>query len=288
MRNSDDTPLVRAAVFARGQHRNVTTKELRAAGFSPRMITSACDRGSLHRVFPCVYTLGPPPSMPLERAMAAVLAGRPTGLLSHHWCRWLFGVGRLPTHGPDVTIVGNREVPGITFHRTKLRLEPDANHGIPCTRPERMLIDCAGAPDLRRLVNDVQTKRLTTAERILAAVDSHPGRTTATLRALVTPEGATRSLLEDLLYDLHRTHGLPRPLLNAIVEGREVDAAYPDHSVVIEVDGYEFHHSKQQFQDDRAKRLELEAKGQRVLWVGYRQLTELRDRTAAQLIAILS
>jgi hypothetical protein len=256
MGHSDDTPLARASVIAREQLRSVTTAQLRACGFSPTMIKGARRRGVLSRAYPSVYLLGPPPSSPYERAMAAVLAAGPTGLLSHDWCRWLFRVGRLPDHPPDVTVTRHRAIPGITIHRTRIPPEPDANHGILCTRPERMIIDCAPSMSLialRRLVNDVQIRRLTTAERIRRAAAAHPGRMTKSVAALVADDrGATRSLLEDLLDELHRTQSLPLPLVNHRLHGHEVDFAYPDRHLVIEADGWEFHRTRQQFEDDRA------------------------------------
>ncbi len=95
--------------------------------------------------FTGVFSLGTPITTPYQRAMAAVLATG--GLLSHEWCRWLFGVGRLPRHDPDVTVTGNRRSrDGLTLHRTRAPLIADMNHGIPCTRPERMVIDCASHP----------------------------------------------------------------------------------------------------------------------------------------------
>src|SRR4051794_4554212 len=98
MGHSHAAPLARAAGLAANQHRCVTTAQLRAVGYSPTMIKGACRRGVLHHPHTGVYTVGPPPSSPYERAMAAVLAGGPGALMSHDWCRWLFGVGRLPSH----------------------------------------------------------------------------------------------------------------------------------------------------------------------------------------------
>jgi very-short-patch-repair endonuclease len=290
MDHSGDTPLARIALIAGRQHRIVTLEQLRAAGFSATMIKTACQRGLLTRVGPGVYALGAPLSLPDERALAAVLAARPTGLLSHHWCRWLFRVGRLPRHDPDVTVTGNRELGGVTIHRTRNPPTPDSNRGIPCTRPERMVIDCAPdltGKDLRRLVNDVQIKRLAGVEALRTAAKDHPGRATGRVAALVADDhGATRSLLEDLLLDLHRDHGLPKPAVNAVVEGVEVDFSYP--GLVIEADGYRYHGAtKIAFENDRARWLHLESRGQRVIAVSYRQVTEDRERTAGQLLAVI-
>ncbi len=293
MGNRGDTPLARAARLAAGSHAILTSRQLHDCGLTNKSIHDAVRRGTLHTTpFTAVFSIGTPLTTAYQRALAAVLASG--GLLSHHWCRWLFGVGRLPRHDPDVTVTANRRKrAGLILHRTRGPLTPDANHGIPCTRPERMVIDCAPdltAQDLRRLVNDAQIHHLVSVPSLMAAARDTRGRDTSALTALLreAPRGATRSLLEDLLNDLSDERGLPRPKTNAIVDGVEVDFAYYDGAIVIEADGYEFHRTKQAFERDREKRLGLEANGRRVLWVSYRQVTELRDRTADELEAIIS
>lgn len=292
MDNRRDTPLAQAAFIASQNHGIVAFAQLKRCGWSKTMVHGAVRRGALHATrFTGVFSVGTPITTAPARAMAAVLAVE--GLLSHHWCRWLFGVGRLPHHDPDVTVTRNRRArAGLTLHRSRVAPEPDANHGVPCTRPERMVIDCAPdltPRDLRRLVNDVQVEHLVAYPTLKAAVERTRGRDTAALRDLLAEDqpGATRSLLEDLLLELCRDHGLPVPLVNALVDGYEVDFAFHDGAVIVEADGYVFHSTRQQFGDDRVKWLALEAAGRTVVPVGYRQVTELRERTARQLLAVL-
>ncbi len=272
-------------------HGVLTTRQLYVCGWSDTMIHDAVQRGQLYRAFTRVFSVGTPITTAYQRAMAVSLATK--GLISHHWARWLFGLGRLPRHAPDVTVVTNRrDREGMTLHRTRTKPIPDASNGVPCTRPERMVIDCAPdltLQDLRRLVNDVQIKRLVTFPTLKAAVEAAPGRDTRALRALLAEDqhGATRSLLEDLLSELSNERGLPKPTLNAIVDGFEVDCSYYDGAIIVEADGYDFHGTKIAFENDREKWLALEANGRRVLPVSYRQLTELRDRTADELEAII-
>ncbi len=107
------------------------------------------------------------------------------------------------------------------------------------------------------------------------------------MRDLLSPDGATRSLLEDLLKDLSTQRGLPTPAINAIVDGYEVDFSYYDGAIIVETDGYDTHGTKIAFEDDREKWLALGARGRRVIPVSYRQVTELRDRTGDELEAII-
>lgn len=256
------------------------------------MISDAVQRGTLHTTsLTAIYAVGTPITTAHQRAMAAVLASG--GLLSHHWCRWLFGVGRLPSHPPDVTAPVSRHArEGLTLHRVRAMPTPDANHGIPCTRPERMVLDCAPTlttKDLRRLVNDVQIRRLASFATLTAELQATRGKSTSALSVLLAEEqpGATRSLLEDLLLELSHERGLPLPAVYQVLDGYEVDFSYYDGAIIIEADGYDFHGTKVAFEDDREKWLALEAKGRRVLPVSYRQLTELRERTADELETIL-
>jgi very-short-patch-repair endonuclease len=106
-------------------------------------------------------------------------------------------------------------------------------------------------------------------------------------RNLVSSHGATRSFLEELLLDLSTAHGLPEPKINAEVHGVEVDFYYPPVRRVIEADGYSFHFTKIAFEDDHERRLYLEAKGERVTPVDYKQVTKGRATTARQLLTIL-
>ena len=289
MSPSRSNPLRRAAEIAREQHRAIALETLLSSGLSVSQVKTATRTGILTRAHPEVYLFGPPPSSPYERAHAAVLAGRPTGLMSHEWCRWLLGVGRLPDHDPDVTTTKKRRGKGVTWHLTSQPPEPDANHDIPCTRPERMLIDLAptlSPSDLRRLTNDVQINNLASAQAIREGIAAHPGRATAALKALVSDDrGATRSLLEDLLDEL-LPH--PKPLRNVPLHGYEVDFHFPHLDLVIEADSWSVHGTKISFENDRAKWLDLEARGERVIPVSYRQVTTERATTKARLAAILT
>ena len=79
-------------------------------------------------------------------------------------------------------------------------------------------------------------------------------------------------VVERRLLELIRGAGLPRPLTNVNVAGYEVDFAWPEQRLIIEVDGYEFHRSREAFERDRARDAALLAAGHRVLRVTWRQL----------------
>jgi very-short-patch-repair endonuclease len=85
--------------------------------------------------------------------------------------------------------------------------------------------------------------------------------------SLIDPESG--SILESLTRLLLWRHGLPNPRTQVSVRGAEgwigrVDFAWPDHKVILECDGYEFHAARSLFQRDRRRWSALVAAGWRV------------------------
>lgn len=58
--------------------------------------------------------------------------------------------------------------------------------------------------------------------------------------------------------------GLPTPLVNHVVLGRERDFVRPAPRLVVEVDGFEYHRTRDRFEDDRARDRTLTVAGWRV------------------------
>lgn len=227
--------------------------------------------------------------------MAAVLACGPGTLLGHLWGAWNYGLWRLPVGPVHVVCPRSRHArAGIIVHRCRSLAETDHdhNHGIPTTSPARTILDCAPllAPKARRrLVNDAQIARLTTAEALRDIVARSNGRRTSALLAEVPLDqyGATRSLLEDLLVDFCRELSTPMPLINHLLHGIECDFSYPDRDLVIEADGFTTHSTRSGFESDHDRRLALEALGVRVVAVTYRQMTAGYPRTRRQLERVI-
>jgi hypothetical protein len=68
----------------------------------------------------------------------------------------------------------------------------------------------------------------------------------------VEPErGFTRSEAERRLRALVKAAGLPLPMTNVKVAGLEVDAVWHRERLVVEIDGYAFHGTREAFERDR-------------------------------------
>lgn len=71
------------------------------------------------------------------------------------------------------------------------------------------------------------------------------------------------------------------------IEGKRVDAWWPAHNLIVEIDGYAVHGHRQAFERDRATDQRLVAAGYRVMRITWRQLTERPLLVAANLAAAL-
>ena len=67
-------------------------------------------------------------------------------------------------------------------------------------------------------------------------------------------------------------HGLPRPRVNTLVEGVEVDFCWPEHRLIAETDGHAHHGTRAAFERDRARDARLTALGRRVVRFTDRQV----------------
>jgi very-short-patch-repair endonuclease len=97
-----------------------------------------------------------------------------------------------------------------------------------------------------------------------------------------------RSELEELFQDFLLNAGLPLPLTNILIEGMEVDCAWPDARLVVELDGRAAHDTLTAFEDDRARDRRLEAARWRVIRITWRQLVETPDEVEHDLRRLLS
>jgi very-short-patch-repair endonuclease len=98
----------------------------------------------------------------------------------------------------------------------------------------------------------------------------------------------TQSELEDAFLDLTRKARLPTPLLNQFVEGILVDAYWPEHRLVVEVDGRTFHKTKRAVENDQQRDVKLQIAGYRVVRFSHDRIMNHPDEVARDLAALLS
>jgi very-short-patch-repair endonuclease/predicted transcriptional regulator of viral defense system len=268
--------------LAARRHGVVTTEDLAAAGVGPRGIAQRVADGRLRRLHRGVFLVGPLIG-PLTHEMAAVIACGPGAVLSHRSAAALWRI-RPAWHGPiEITVAGTqpRTRRGIHVHRSGA-LEATSREGVPVTAPARTLLDIAAlvtTRDLGRAVEQAQVLRLVTPHALWSQV-GRGRRGAASLRAVLEARlepSLTRSEAEALLLELIRSAGLPAPETNAHLLGHEVDFLWRAAKLVVEVDGFAYHSTREAFERDRRRDARLQAAGYRVVRFTYRQIVSDPD-----------
>ncbi len=289
----------KAAELAARQHGVIARWQLLELGLGRRAIAHALATGRLHRLHRAVYAFGRRDVPRQGRWMAAVLACGPGALLSHGSAAALWGLARPRPGAVEVTACARRGRgdPGIVAHRA-VSLAPgdrDEAAGIPVTSIPRTLLDLAGDPSasrLHRAFAEADRLGLLSLPAVAALCDRTSGRIgTGGLRALVAEAAApahTRSELEAAFGCFCRDRGLPVPEANAWAAGLEVDALWRKRSVVVELDGWEFHRGRAAFERDRERTTILELAGFRVYRLTWRRLQAAPDRVEEELRAYLA
>jgi very-short-patch-repair endonuclease len=287
------------ARLASRQNGVVARWQLLRLGLSAEMIKRRVASGHLHPVHRGVYAVGHPRLTGAGRRMAAALAVGWGAAVSHRSAAGLHGVMIDQRALTEVTTPGGgRSRRLIVVHRSPLRAEDVARvDGIPVTTVARTILDLAPKVDAQRLASMLER-----AER-LRVLDVRPLHEALERRANLPGGPALRDALD--LYDprherlrshLERIalpwidrHRLPRPELNARVEGLdvEVDLLWRAQRVVLELDGWETHRTRAAFERDRARDQTLAAHGHHVLRATSRQLERDDARVAATVHAVL-
>ena len=184
---------------------------------------------------------------------------------------------------------------GIAFHECRLDSEDLTTvDSIPVTSVARTLFDFAEVVDFGRLeraceeADRLKLLQMRTLERVVErGWGRHALKPIRPLVAQARRPETTRSPLEDRFVAFCRSHDLPTPTTNVFIEGREVDAIWPSRRLIVELDGFAFHHHRAAFERDRARDTALQAAGYRVIRLTYRRLEREPASVATQLRDLL-
>ena len=226
--------------------------------------------------------------------------------LSHRSCAALIGFRRDWTGGVDVTAPGRagKARDGIAVHRADCLLAKELTvvSGIRCTTAARTLVDLASVirPDaVEYAIHVAQSKRLVTRAQIAAVVAHLPGRRgTGVVRRILRLtdeiEDDARSRNERRFRRIIKRAGLPSPRGNFWIVldahpagGVEVDFAWPDRRVAVEIDSAAYHQTERALINDPARDRSLMLAGWRVIRFSDRDLIDRPEQVAAQMGAFL-
>jgi hypothetical protein len=250
--------------------------------------------GEYVRVHHGVYGIAPRRDDPVSRATAAVLACGDGAVLSHGSAATLWGFLRYWTFPFEVIATGERERPGITAHRclSLKRRDVTRQHGVPTTSPERTALDVAPRltnKQLTRAINDARLSGYLHLAALQDVVARNPLHSGAKLlrRFAEDPGNPTRSGFEDAFRAFCTQYGLPTPAINTWINGYEVDAYFPDHRLIVQLDGRRYHDDPQSFEEDRERDAEQLKYGVRTLRITDERFIASPDQEAARLQEIL-
>ena len=258
------------AQLARRQDGILTRRQLLERGVSPDAIKRRLAARTLHPLHRGVYAAGHMALPDRARLRAAMIAAGPRAAASHRAAPFAYGLVPVLPATVDVTVAGGggRSRPGLRVHRTTRPLPTRVVRGLRVVAPLVMLrsLGFEGA-----LTREALARRLVRPEEL-------PGGGPA----------LTRSRLERLMERLAADAELPSPDVGHRIGPYTVDFAWPEHGVVVEIDSWGTHGSRDAFERDRIRDAYLAARGIVVIRITEHRLVDRPLAVAATVAAALT
>lgn len=277
----------------------VARRQLIALGWTVHQINEALDRGDLIRIHRGVYAVGHTALSFDAKLVAAAFAGGDGAAISHSTAAALWGLS--PQRGRiEISVPRSRRWNPSTLvvHRPHRLIDDITSHrGIAVTTVARTLMDCSphcSIQELRRMLNEAEYQRLVDRSLVTDRLNQTPAARGARRlkRVLATNAPPSRSELERRFHQLIAGKAFPAPRRNSIVEIRrerfEVDAWWPEHRLVVELDGAKGHDTDNRFELDRRRDELFMAEGIRVVRVTWKRVTAERADLLKSLNSLLA
>jgi Transcriptional regulator, AbiEi antitoxin len=284
-RKSNIDGLISQRASRRGLIRVDTLREL---GLTRQAIAARCRAHALVRVFHGVYFVGHAEHTAVARAEAAVLACGDRAALSHDSAAALYKLRKWP-RVPEISSAIQHRRPGIRSHRIRTLTLGDVTYrqGIRVTTVARTIADIAPRLDdvhLTRAIHEARRNRDLTDHGLARLYALCP-------RAVVvfdSEEAPSRSIFQHTFKAFLELRGFPIPVFEADWHGFQVDAYYPGHTLIIELDGYLDHHLPDRFEADRERDELAIARQHATLRITWKRLTRKPGELDRNLRAILA
>jgi len=263
----------RIARVASRQHGRVSFAQLRWVEASSADSQRWLSQGYLARVLPKVYAVGHTAPDRYADLWAAVLYAGPEAAISHATAAHLRGLIDFAPTSIEVSTPREkvRSLPGKIHVYARRDREREKFDGVPTTLLPYAMLDLA-ATSTDKVVSRAVRQLDRRGELNLKALDAACGRgrrgSKRLRKALQVARPAisyTNSELEQLLLELSQEWKIPEPRCNVYIASVPVDAYWPAHKLVVEVDGADDHTSVAQMRHDRANELTLRAHGLTVI-----------------------
>jgi very-short-patch-repair endonuclease len=289
----------RIAEIAARQGGHITRAQLYAVGLSRRAVEHRLERGGLIAVHRGVYAVGHLPTNHIDRARGALLAAGPRSALAFDTALAYWQARKVWPKPLELISAGDRRPSGLIVHHCSTLLRRDIReiNGLRVTSPARTALDIArrvSAEARTRIVDELRHEHRLKVDQlrdVAARNPRHPGATL--IKDLIgdSQREPTRSELENAFLRMLRRHNLPIPEINVHVATHRVDAYFPDHRLVVELDGRVTHGDdwRPTFETDRARAVDvLLATGMPTIRFTWDQVTRRSRQTAPKLATILA
>ena len=265
MHNEEVTKIIRR------QHGVVSRKQTLQSGLSARQIEYQCTTKRWLRIGPGVYRHGAVAATWKSQLLAACLISN--GVASHLSAAALHGIDGFRETVREITVPEGRWKPidAVRVHQTRQwhAAQHIVRDHIPCTDLSRTIIDVAAVANPRRvqeMVDAVLRASRFDLSDLYAIVVRHAskgrngcGVLREVLDSRMPDSGVPLSKWSRLVGRLLVDAGLPEPVYEYRILDRagaliaQVDLAYPEAKVAIELDSIAWHFNRASFHHDRAR-----------------------------------
>jgi hypothetical protein len=280
---------VRLAALAGRQWGRARYDQIRAIGVAHSTISAWRGVGYLYPELPRVYAVGHSGRTRESDLAAAVLYAGPGGMLNGATALWWYELLKFPPR--QIFVATPRRVADLDniVVRRERRIERLWHRGLPIVTPSQAILDFAatGPQRLLRFVLANADYHDLLDVRALQAISGRGIAGSAALNEALTihlPALAhTRGTYEIVLLEFCETYDFPIPRTNVYVHGWLVDAHWPEHHLVVEIDDWRGHRTPAQLRSNHQRDLELRAHGIDTLRYAGEQLTGTPDAVATDL-----
>jgi very-short-patch-repair endonuclease len=272
----------------------ITLAQARRSGLSQDSVDRKVRSGQWRRCARGVYFVADRPFTAAARVRATVWGHGAQAAASGLAAAWWLGLSAVAPGRVEVTVPRpghGRCHPGSRTRRRNLTPADVFEHrGLRVTSLALTVVEASVRRGGGAAIMDSALQRETDLRELWRAHLRNKGRhgsPAARLLLQAAGDGA-RSHAERLLVHLLKSAGITGWIANHPVGGYVVDVAFPEHKVVIEIDGWAFHSDPAVFRNDRVRQNQIALLGWKVLRFTWFDLTEQPERVIAEICRVLS
>lgn len=275
--------------FLRQNDGVITLAQAVRCGLSEHAVMRRQRAGHWRRCGPGVYFVEDRPFTDAARIRAAVWSYGMRAAASGLAAAWWHGATNYAPQFVEVTVPrasNGRRRPGTRLRRRDLATSDIVEcKGLRVTALPLTVVEAAARRGGGAKLMDSALQRHVELPQLWRAHLRNKGRhgSPAARRLLQAASDGARSEAERLLVKLLRDNGITGWKTNYPVGGYKVDVAFPNEKVAIETDGWAFHSSQEDFQNDRERQNKIALLGWQVLRFTWLDLTEYPQRVLAEI-----